>query len=112
MAVLSGRVGSIVTVFVTIFVTVIVALHHRMIVVMFFRPLVVMVFRVILGTEGQRNHGSQRKGRNGENYRFPTLMMHGIVLLSCGKRQSMSAGMDGTTPGTGHSMSAGTYANP
>ena len=69
MAVLSGRVGSVVAVVVT--------LHHRMIVVMFFHPLIVMVFRVILSTQGQRHHGSQREGRNGENYRFPSFMTHG-----------------------------------
>jgi hypothetical protein len=70
MAVLSGRVGSVVAVLVT--------LHHRMVVVMFFRPLVMMVLGVILSAQGQRHHGSQREGRDGENYRFPgSIMTHG-----------------------------------
>jgi hypothetical protein len=77
MAVLSGRVGTVVAVLVAVFVTMIVPLHHGMIVVMFFRPLIVMIFRVVLSTESQGDHGSQRAGRNGENNRFPSLMTHG-----------------------------------
>jgi ABC-type multidrug transport system fused ATPase/permease subunit len=58
MAVSSGRIGAIVMMIVAI-VVVIVTLHHRMIVVILFRLLFVMLFRVILGTQGQGDHGSQ-----------------------------------------------------
>lgn len=68
VAVLSGRIRAIV---------VIVTPHHRMIVVMLFRLLFVMLFRMILRTKGHRNHRGQRKGRNSENNRFPSLMTHG-----------------------------------
>src|SRR5580698_7105907 len=78
MAVLSGRVGPVVAMLVAMLVAMIVPLHHRMIVMMFLHPLIVMIFRVVLCTQSQRDHGSQRARCNGKNNRFPSLMTHGM----------------------------------
>jgi hypothetical protein len=107
MAVLGGRVGSVVT----MFIAMIVPLHHRMIVVVFFHLLIVMIFRVILSAEAQWHHGCQGEGGNGENYRFPGFMTHGHCPFIAESGQLWATAPNAQVPCVGHSMSERTYAD-
>ena len=86
VAILSRRVGTLVVV---MLFGLLVVMIIGLLVVMLFSLLLAVIFGAILRADSERDHGGEGERRQGEDKRFPRMLMHGQSSTDCFEEQAL-----------------------